>query len=237
MNNTIENNSGSNDETLKPEKLYRAFTVSVNDLSLELLQKPLIPGSGVDLEQSTMKDGNELGVYMTTNETMANTAYAHSRDSIECPRYNSGYGVTNVVELPKCGVTVEIDTAGLDIRRPKITPRLMGVYNNGFDGDEWIADEIPPSNYKVVRLTLSIHPTDSSRVIKQIEDSSDLINAIGEIKTLYAEKLSTAEEFVEFLKGLDDKTRLNEFSVKRAWENHQKIIFPVSKRVKARFTG
>lgn len=210
----------SSDESLKPEKLYRAFTVSVSDLNTDLFEKPLIPGSGADTEHSVMKDGNELGVYMTTNEMMANRAYAYSKDTIKCSRFNSGYGLVNFVELPRCGITVEVDTAGLSVRRPKISSQLMGHYNNGFAGDEWIADEVPASRYKVTRFTLSTHSNDSSRVVREVTDNDDLRQAVQEMKTLYAEKLSIAQKFIEFLETLDDKTRLNEFSLKRAWEKH-----------------
>lgn len=217
MANPLETSS---DESLKPEKLYRAFTVSVRDLDADLFEKPLIPGSGVDTEHSVMRDGNEIGVYMTTNKTMANRVYAHSSDILKCKKFDSGYGLLDFVELPRCGITVEVDTDGLNVRRPKITSQLMGVYNNGFLGDEWVADEVPASKYRVIRFTLSTHSNDSSQVIREIIDDGDLRQAVQEMKTLYAKKLATAQEFAEFLGTLDDKTRLNEFFLKRAWEKH-----------------
>ncbi len=213
--------NASRNEVSRPEILYRSFTVSVPDLSVDMFEGPLIPGSEADPTTGLMTDGNELGVYMTTNYLMAKTAYASSADHLECPRYNSGRGITNTVDLPRCGVTVEVDTNGLDIRPPKISSQMQPVYNNGFAGDEWIADQVPRSNYRVKSLSLSTYATDRSRVSIEITPDQPLEDAIAKIKSMYAEKLELAEKFITFLNTLDDRTRMNEFLLSRKWEQYQ----------------
>jgi hypothetical protein len=45
-------------------------------------------------------------------------------------------------------------TEGLDLRQPFITRNLQGVYNNGFQGKEFIADRIPAKHVEVAGLRL-----------------------------------------------------------------------------------
>ncbi len=222
MATNSESDQVNTPEAKRPEKLYRAFTIHPSNLTLELFKKPLQQGSGLDPETKTRSDGNESGIYMTTNKSMADRAYAHSSHLMKCPRYNSGRGIMDFIELPNCGVTVEIDTAKLAIRKPKITPALTGVYNNGFSGEEWIADDIPPSSYKVSRLTLSTHSNDRDRLVVDVEHPDELEPAISKIKTAYEEKLAAANKFVAFLNTLDESPRLNQFCIEKAWEAYQK---------------
>ena len=62
----------------KPQTLYRAFTVDPKDLSVESLRQPLIPGASAQDDPTRIGDGNERGVYMSTNRTMVEAAYAHT---------------------------------------------------------------------------------------------------------------------------------------------------------------
>jgi len=60
----------------QPEKLYRSFTVNPENLTVEMLQEILVPGTENEDDPTKIGDGNELGVYMSTNPRMVETSYA-----------------------------------------------------------------------------------------------------------------------------------------------------------------
>lgn len=209
----------------RPKTLYRAFTVDPRTLTSEFFTRPLVPGRRSKDDPAKIEDGNEYGVYMSTNRTMSETAYASTRIKglvVPTDRFNDNGGLTENILLPTCGVVVEIDTDNLDIRKPK----LLDVFqeNNGFQGREWIAGEIPPQNYRVLSLKLSTHPTDRDRYVVDIDpnDPDSLEKGIDEIKQVFEQRMQSAQEYAEFIKSLDPKDRLSEFSVKRKWEAYLK---------------
>lgn len=212
---------------IRPEVLYRAFSIDPRKLTLDFFNKPLVPGNVSKDDPTKIGDGNELGVYMSTNRIMPETAYASASIpglSIKTEKFNDRGVITDLVEVPVCGVILEIDTKGLDIRKPKIRPVLQGVYNNGFDGDEWIADKIPPENYKVVRLKLSTHPNDAQKLIVDIDDTNpeSLLNGITQIQKRFNLMYEKAQSYSNFIKSLTPQERRNQFTVNRRWQELQK---------------
>jgi len=125
----IRNRLNLPNEENKSEKLYRAYTLNPEDLSIEKFQELLVPMNINEKDPTKVNDGNELGVYMSTNEDMVKAAYSHSGDNIpslriKTPRYNNDYGIVSDIKLPSCGVIIEIDTKNLSIREPEITQAL-----------------------------------------------------------------------------------------------------------------
>jgi len=210
----------------RPEKLFRSFTIKPQDLTVQRLRETLRPGGADPNDPTKVRDGNELGVYMSTNASMVETAYATGGEGIshiQVPTYNNEGVVENRITLPSCGVIVEVTTEGLDIRAPKITGALQGVYNNGFQGDEWIADEISPEFYKVKKLILSRWANDTEEFSIVIEDASEtsLQVAIDRIKIEFEKRLREAEKFKVFLESLNETQRRNFFFVSREWEKQK----------------
>lgn len=208
----------------RPNILYRAFTVNPESLSLEMFTKPLIPGSQAVDNPTRIGDGNERGVYMSTNSYMVEKVYASGGKVegtfIETPRFIKNAGQENGISLPVCGVVVEIDTKGLAIREPKMIPALMGHYNNGFDGFEWIADMIPPESYKLHKLVLSTHSNDGEKLTIDVNGKNDeeVQKAIDRIRAEFARKKEEALKYKAFLEGISPTERMNEFLLKKRWQ-------------------
>lgn len=210
----------------KPDVLWRGFTIDPRTLTAERFSQPLVPGTIAQDDPTRIEDENELGVYMSTNRDMVETAYtqAHVKGvNIQTPDYyNPHQGRTNEVPLPVCGVVIKVDTKGLSIRKPRITQYLKGVYNNGFEGDEYIADSVPPENYKVSRLILTRWANDSDRVIIDIQGSTEEETqaAIEKIQNEFQKREQAAKEFSTFLESLDRNQRLNNYIVEKKWLQH-----------------
>ena len=216
-------------EENKPEKLYRAYTLNPEDLSVEKFQEILVPMNVNEKDPTKVNDGNELGVYMSTNENMVKYAYsdgiAFIEDlHIEAPRHNDGRGIVNYIKLPSCGVIVEVDTKNLSIKKPEITQYLQGVYNNGFEGDEWIADKIPPSNYKVKKLILNIGSSGLDKIEIEVDglDNQKLKEAIEFIKNKFNQKKQEAILYKKFLESISERERMsNKFYLESKWKKYQ----------------
>jgi hypothetical protein len=145
-----------------PKDLYRGMCIGYDDLKdfafygtdMELTYDPYIDSQG----KETVHDGNEYGIYMSDNPKVATYAYGNATNSekgtyIE-PRIAIGNRGTEFISVPAIGVCYRISTQGLNIRKPWINPVLQGLYNNGFEGDEWIADKIPAENYELMSVQI-----------------------------------------------------------------------------------
>lgn len=209
----------------RPEKLFRSITLKPEDLTLERLKQTLVPGNVNKDDPTKIGDGNELGVYMTTNFMVADKAYARGGaiTQIETPAYDDGRTIVKHVTLPSCGVIYEINTNGLTIREPEIAPVWKGHYNNGFEGKEWIADKIPPEFYKINKLILSRSANDQEAFSLSIDDTSDtgLQTAIETIKKEFENRKAAANKFKEFLTTLNDGQRRNNYKIKK-WQIENK---------------
>lgn len=164
----------------KPSKLYRGLKINYDNIdsydfvSADLIvnYEPLIDAQG----RKTVTDGNEYGVYMSDNRSMVEAAYGNlHRDGLPLSNITINY---ERIFVPSVGVIYEIDTNGLDIKKPFITSNLKGLYNNGFQGNEWIADRVPASNCRVIRIRVG---SDILHEQKDL-DISDLTNIKETIK-------------------------------------------------------
>lgn len=205
----------------KPEILWRAFTVDPRTLTVYTFSQVLIPGTSVE-DGIEKGNGNEYGVYMSTNRRMVETAYSSKGLPVPAPRFNDNGSIVDWVTLPQCGVIVEVDTKGLSIRKPKMTSALRGVHNNGFEGDEYIADEVPAQNYKVVRLILSRAANDADQISIDVEGSNEeqIQQAIEKVQKGFQLREQQAKEYIAFLNTLDPGQRLNDWIVKSKWQQY-----------------
>lgn len=157
---------------------------------------------------------------MSTNPYMVEKVYASGGtvdgSFIETPQYKDRGGWVNGIRLPVCGVVVEIDTKGVVIREPKMIQKLMGHYNNGFDGYEWIADEVSAEHYKLRKLVCSKHANDPEKITIDITGANDeeKQKALDRIRSEFEERRKTALEFKKFLESLSPNERMNEYVLK-----------------------
>lgn len=146
-----------------PEHVYRGIVLPVPDVTPDFLQHDLVPPHEPIIDSAgrkTVADGNEYGVYMSDNRHMVEVAYADPRHPgpavPESPEFRLSYTspMTRLHE-PRAAIVYKIRTEGIeDIRKPWITDYLNGVYNNGFQGNEWVADRVPQENYTAVQFRL-----------------------------------------------------------------------------------
>lgn len=141
----------------KPSVLYRGLKVDYNNLQnfefsgvdLKVNYDPIIDKYG----RKTVSDGNEYGVYMSDNLSMVTYAYGDlHNDGI--PIHNNLSIYNKKIMIPSVAVIYQINTEGLDIRKPFISDQLRGHYNNDFQGDEWITDIVPANNYELYRVRI-----------------------------------------------------------------------------------
>ncbi len=190
-------------EFVKPQFLYRGV----------ILNERILKGSpicGIDLTpprppqydeqgRKTVGDGNEYGVYMSDNRSVAVT-YASPKIEDGTP-LNKNVCITDRnlrTTIPSVGIVYKISTDGLDARRPWITSSLRGVYNNGYGGDEWIADRIPVRNYVIDQAIVGediLHPE------KRLEFNSDE-EALLKINQELEERKKRLESFETFIESL-----------------------------------
>lgn len=196
----------------KPKYLYRGITLNYDLLQQVQLYgveikphyEPLIDQFG----RKTVSDGNEYGVYMTDNLTMAKRAYSKV-DMMDGTNIRKELRL-NVADrptplmVPAVGVVYRIDTAGLDIHKPWISSQLTGHYNNGFQGDEQIAESIPPTNYSVVEVTVGpdwLH--DEEKI-----DVSNIIEAQQQIRIIVEKRKQRLELLGKELEKLSPMKRM-----------------------------
>lgn len=144
---------------MKPSILYRGIILPYDQLEnfdlskadLVVPYEPIIDENG----NKVVLDGNEYGVYMTDNKTMVENVYGNLHGDGKPIQNDITIGSDKKrILIPSVGISYEINTQGIDVRKPQITSALRGHYNNGFQGDEWIADKIPASNYQVSRIRI-----------------------------------------------------------------------------------
>ncbi len=205
-----------------PAKLRRAITINPDDLNESFFDKAITTSTESVINgkwEKAVRDGNEYGTYMTDNENMVrSTNYSASWISVKVPTHNTGYGIRDTVDLPSCGIIYEIDTAWLQIRKPKIDKVLAWVYNNWFIWDERIANEIPVWNFKVKWLTLKNHPNDPNGIkinINQDNYESSLKDAIQKIKGRNDSYKKMVEDLTLYLESLTDVQRMNAYKIKQ----------------------
>lgn len=156
----------------KPSILYRGLKVDYRNLQnfefsgvdLKVNYAPIIDQYG----RKTVIDGNEYGVYMSDNLNMVTSAYGNlHHDGI--PIHNNLLIFNEIIMIPSVAVIYQINTVGLNVRKPFISDQLKGHYNNGFSGNEWIADVVPADNYQLYRVRIGAD-------ILHDEEDIDLLN-------------------------------------------------------------
>jgi hypothetical protein len=201
----------------RPKKLYRGFDIRPNDLSRDIFDQAHTPmeSSGIDGERRT--DGNEVGVYMSTNPAMVICAYGNgisANSKIDAKRHNTSRGFQDRLLLPGIGIILEIDTEGLDIRKPK-TP--MGHYNNGFIGDEWITDKLEATHYRPIRFQVPLPSNRHRGLILDFDgnESPELDSAMAKVNEHYQDVLRETQRKVDEIGILTEKQRGNPFRIER----------------------
>lgn len=202
----------------KPLYLYRGVIInydilqsfSFSGVDLVPQHPPVIDSQG----RKTVGDGNEYGVYMTDHENVARNAYGKVSLSDGTPLNRDvmfGYDKSRTV-IPSIGIVYKINTTGLDVHIPWITSHLKGHYNNGMDGDEWISEIVPASNYVVDAVTLgddTLHESESISVENPKELKTIVLNKIKQRRErleLFEKKI---ESFSERDRYLLDQSKIN----------------------------
>lgn len=193
-----------------PEKLYRGVRFNYNqlrqikwyDVDIVPHYKPFIDNFG----RKTVHDGNEYGVYMTDSYDMVSSAYGKSDAG------GSQYALSEVrvqgqtpIYSPLISIIYEIDAKKVDVRRPWISQALSGHYNNGFDGNEWIADVIPKGSYKVKNITIGPDLLHDEEKI----DTFDILEANEDIDNILKLREFHLKEFAKEVEKLSFVQRLN----------------------------
>lgn len=207
-----------------PETLYRGITLKVDDFEQADFSSTLKPGSDeIDADGNrVVSDGNEYGVYMSSNPNMVKTAYyGRSKEIVKTEQFvrNWSNGNEVCVHLPSVGIFFEIKTENLNVRKPKISRELQGVANNGFEGAEYIADEIPLSNFKITELCLSDEVYDKKAIFYKINTEEDYEKAKKDILSRYQEKRSKTIRFRDEIANLSKEQRGNPRIVNPIYEN------------------
>jgi hypothetical protein len=181
----------------KPSVLYRGLKVDYNNLKdfefsgidLKVNYAPIIDQYG----RKTVTDGNEYGVYMSDNLSMVTSAYGNlHHDGI--PIHNNLSIYNQRIMIPSVAIIYRINTNGLNIRKPFISDQLKGHYNNGFQGDEWITDIVPASNYTLYRVRIGadiLHDAEDID-LSQVENISEQIKQKLEMRKYRLETFASA---------------------------------------------
>lgn len=193
-------------EYSKSTTLYRGIVLNYPlPPDFKFSKVPIKPPYPPKIDQNgrkTVADGNEYGVYMSDYKEVAviyGTPKLESGTIIDKELFYSNTPV-NYLTIPAIGIIYEINTKNLDVHKPWITRYLKGHYNNGFAGNEWVTEQIPKENYKVISVEIGPDSLHESEKV----DLSDLTK-VPEIITKKIE--SRKKRIYEFKKYLQSLTR------------------------------
>ena len=203
-----------------PSNLYRGITIPSSEFQPSFLTGDLTPGSRVEQPNGvlTVSDGNEYGVYMSTNEDMVKRAYADPRHGKQIPGFEKlSYGYSrDVIQEPSIGIMYKVDSSDLQVRKPRITRSLQGVYNNGFIGDEWIADIVPASHISIPYIKLGRDALHGELVIEP--EDGDVRPHAERLQVEAAERVERLKQFGLAVLELTPAQRMNPSRVERIIE-------------------
>lgn len=206
-----------------PKTLYRGMRLSMEQLLSYSFTRNVGMPSEFFYNESGMKcvrDGNEYGIYMTDNENMVDSAYGNVSvfDTVDMD-HSVRIGMDGkCVGMPMVGVKMEVSTEGLSVKEPYICQEMMGHYNNGFQGKEWISTEdIPLQNLKYTKVVVGpdilhdakdfsgVAPIDIKQKLVQEMNKREraLSTMIEDLKQVPPGRLMRASN-----KGLEDSLRL-----------------------------
>lgn len=156
----------------RPKVLYRGISISAEKFLESEIHGDIVPHAPPILNEDgreVVADGNEYGIYLSTNKQVAQKAYGsahmlgsvYNKESLFFDRYMQ----PQKIYYPQIGVVYEIDTKDIAIKKPWIRPEFEGDnahYNNGFAGDEWIVTKsdkdsryiIPSESYKISSIVM-----------------------------------------------------------------------------------
>ena len=207
-------------EANPPATLYRGVTIPADRFSKDLVTADLTPGNAPVVGEDggrVDETGNEHGVYMSDNPHMVDRSYAapSTGDSIDdSPVFSTRHRSHIKVETPRVGVLHAVDTDGLPVRRPKISDVMQGVHNNGFKGNEWIADRVPAGNHRVSQLKLGSDLLHPEQVI-EVGDDVGLDEAISRLEAEIAKRAGRLALAREAIKAMPAHDRHDWRSVER----------------------
>ncbi len=193
-------------ETKIPETLYRGVVIKypkLKDFHFFGVDFTSVEKTISDT-QNKRTDGNEVGIYMSDNQSMVYSAYGNV--------HNSGTSLSNtirvglyqtIIGVPDVGICYEIKTQGLNIKKPFVSSALMGHYNNGFQGDEYIADFIPQENITVTRIQIGSDYLHDEEFI----DVSDIALAEMKTKQIIEERKRHLQALLSVLEKMHPKKR------------------------------
>ena len=115
--------------------------------------------------------------------------------------------ITKHVTIGRIEILYEIDTENLDVRNPSYGPFISYHYNNGYSGDEWIADKIPKENYKIISVTIGEDILHEREEISNIQNLQELQR---EINTIMEERETRLQHVIDELSKMSDKDRIQE---------------------------
>lgn len=170
-------------EIEKPRKLYRGVTLNYNKILRYNFDGDLVPPPSNlydELGRKVVGDGNEYGVYMSDNYSMVYGSYGKDKKFGEIISHISVDN--NAIKLPSVSIIYEIDTDGLQIRTPFIRDGLKGVKNNGYVGNEWIADSVPFENYEYNRILVGSDMLHDEEVLNLRSGDNIRFNLITKLK-------------------------------------------------------
>lgn len=185
-----------------PTTLYRGVVIDYDKLQdfsfygidLKPYGEPIIDKEGRKL----IGDGNEFGIYMTDYQPMAYSAYGNAHGGKTLSKTIKIGNTGEFIQIPSVGICYQIDTKGIDVRRPWISSALKGHYNNGFIGDEYITDFIPSQNITVTRIQIGSDFLHSEEFI----DASDIKQAEVVTKEKVEARKKRLEDLLHFLETL-----------------------------------
>lgn len=206
-------------ENFCPTHLYRGVVIDYSGIEnykfsgtdLVVNYKPIIDEYG----RKTVKDGNEYGVYMTDNLNMVRQAYGNLHHN-GTPIHSNLEIRGNRIMIPSVAVIYDINTEGLNVKRPFISRQLEGHYNNGFEGNEWITDVVPAQNYEIIRVRIGrdilhdaedIDLTDQNNLSQRVKEKLGLRKYRLEI---FANSMEQLSPFKRQHLGLDEMKLLKE---------------------------
>jgi len=195
---------------MKPEVIYRGIKIDYDTLqTFKFYGVDLVPPKAPIINEEGKKivgDGNEYGLYMTDHKVVAE-AYKklELNDGVELSKDVSYGNAKRWVRVPKIGILYEISTNGIEVHKPWITGYLKGLKNNGMGGEEWIADLVPPQNYKITDVRIGMDNLHDEEVI----DISDITKVDEIIKQKMEGRKQRLEDFHQFLSNIPLQQRLS----------------------------
>lgn len=194
----------------KPEILYRGVKITYDMLKdFKFYGTTLYPPNPYQIDENGRKvvgDGNEYGLYMTTNKVVALGAYAKVSTfdgTIIDKSITIGISPKEDVRIPAIGIVYKMDTKNIDIRKPFIKSSLKGHYNNGFEGEEFIADKVDKDSYKITDIIIGEDILHDALKI----DTKDILKAEKTLKEVMEQRKKHLLYLVSYLKQFEPNKR------------------------------